>query len=696
MVMPDRNNSESEFDNFKTKDEVLLRIILRTKELRLTLNTNDMDSPHRKDLAKRATMDRTSLPPPPPPPEGGPKTIQNLHRATTIDLPLTPSHSPTPPPPAQFADSDSESIPLPTKTPPTKRHFKLQNFMPSVSLEKIKEKVQKRTSRFRNHFTFDHSADDVDKDGEKDRPISATSEYDDEQWSDDSFDADYGEDFEEENNNAIDIAASADSVNGKSGEKDSVDVSLVSAPKFGGFSSELEGKLEQNRKQSESSSNGNDSLTSSPRHNRLPSANSENSFETAERKTEPDDEVKTVTKKGKVALRPPGRTKAPSLPSKPKGHFQRLSALNDDNKSPPLKSQPSEEGNDNVSVTDFLKKIKSAKKVNSDNEELMPALILDKPKISQKPVVSASRPISLLTKPSLPPKPKGKASEEASHKPENPVIKAKKQSKTSVSGVKPKVSPKRVQKDPVGKVNISKDIVDLDKVKPKPKPRATSPVRKMNFISQRKGYEHSEYVDLDELPSKEDMLNSMSDDHAYDEVYVSTQVPDRSSGDGAEMVDVPGHQEGKGVESNRKSPGYKPSAEKASPPRAFRKPLIEPNDTSIEDLYAKPMLLKKKSLSLANQSHIKEDPKSPKEKTLKYSSLSEVPLDLSQLSVPDVIECLSLLKMSKHADDFQDNEIDGTLLSDLDEAVLQSEFTFSQFDAKKLVKFTNGWRPKLK
>ena len=60
---------------------------------------------------------------------------------------------------------------------------------------------------------------------------------------------------------------------------------------------------------------------------------------------------------------------------------------------------------------------------------------------------------------------------------------------------------------------------------------------------------------------------------------------------------------------------------------------------------------------------------------------------------PDEIEkALSDLQLGHHADKFNESQIDGSLLFDLDEAVLR-DLGLSLFEARKLRKFVFGWRP---
>jgi len=69
--------------------------------------------------------------------------------------------------------------------------------------------------------------------------------------------------------------------------------------------------------------------------------------------------------------------------------------------------------------------------------------------------------------------------------------------------------------------------------------------------------------------------------------------------------------------------------------------------------------------------------------------------DVRELSTEEVSACLKLLKMSEHVGDFADKEVDGEMLSCLDETILVDEFHFSGFNAIKLMKFVKeGYVPR--
>ena len=78
-----------------------------------------------------------------------------------------------------------------------------------------------------------------------------------------------------------------------------------------------------------------------------------------------------------------------------------------------------------------------------------------------------------------------------------------------------------------------------------------------------------------------------------------------------------------------------------------------------------------------------------------YSSLSDVPKDVTSLNTIQMAECLGLLKLSPApCEKLLDSDVDGELLLALDQDVLQREFDFKKFEAIKLCRFAQGWRPK--
>ena len=69
--------------------------------------------------------------------------------------------------------------------------------------------------------------------------------------------------------------------------------------------------------------------------------------------------------------------------------------------------------------------------------------------------------------------------------------------------------------------------------------------------------------------------------------------------------------------------------------------------------------------------------------------------DIHTLSADDVYVCLQLLKMPEYADDLLHRDVDGEMLTSLDEAILVEELGFSRFNARKLLKFVyDGYRPR--
>jgi len=66
------------------------------------------------------------------------------------------------------------------------------------------------------------------------------------------------------------------------------------------------------------------------------------------------------------------------------------------------------------------------------------------------------------------------------------------------------------------------------------------------------------------------------------------------------------------------------------------------------------------------------------------------------LTVDDIADCLRQMNFHDHVDTFRRHDVDGTLLSSIDEEMLTSEFAMSRFEAKKLMMYVKeGWRPKV-
>ena len=72
--------------------------------------------------------------------------------------------------------------------------------------------------------------------------------------------------------------------------------------------------------------------------------------------------------------------------------------------------------------------------------------------------------------------------------------------------------------------------------------------------------------------------------------------------------------------------------------------------------------------------------------------LSEVPQDLSVLSVEDVGRVLRCLNMHKYVETFAKESVDGRFLVSL-ELEHFNALNVGSFHAKKLLNFINGWRP---
>lgn len=80
-----------------------------------------------------------------------------------------------------------------------------------------------------------------------------------------------------------------------------------------------------------------------------------------------------------------------------------------------------------------------------------------------------------------------------------------------------------------------------------------------------------------------------------------------------------------------------------------------------------------------------------------WKTLDDVPenLDISQLSVDDVVRCLELLNLQSFVSFFRQMTVDGQMLLQLDKAMLVDDFGLSKLDALRLTMFINRWRPNI-
>ncbi|XP_061178542.1 uncharacterized protein LOC133187196 isoform X2 [Saccostrea echinata] len=68
---------------------------------------------------------------------------------------------------------------------------------------------------------------------------------------------------------------------------------------------------------------------------------------------------------------------------------------------------------------------------------------------------------------------------------------------------------------------------------------------------------------------------------------------------------------------------------------------------------------------------------------------------IPSMSVSEVTYWLGVLKLEQYADTFKENDVDGVLLSELDDSILKNEFGMSRFHAIKLRKFiSEGYIPR--
>ncbi|KAK2166810.1 hypothetical protein LSH36_35g08008 [Paralvinella palmiformis] len=103
--------------------------------------------------------------------------------------------------------------------------------------------------------------------------------------------------------------------------------------------------------------------------------------------------------------------------------------------------------------------------------------------------------------------------------------------------------------------------------------------------------------------------------------------------------------------------------------------------------------LTNKLTSKKNQGTLIELPVSTSRRKSEINAFEDIPKDISNLDSQAIGQCLALLHLSSHRRRFEEDQVDGCLLLELDADLLQTDFGFSKFEALKLMKFAHGWRP---
>ncbi|XP_029431440.1 uncharacterized protein LOC115075287 isoform X2 [Rhinatrema bivittatum] len=89
-------------------------------------------------------------------------------------------------------------------------------------------------------------------------------------------------------------------------------------------------------------------------------------------------------------------------------------------------------------------------------------------------------------------------------------------------------------------------------------------------------------------------------------------------------------------------------------------------------------------------------PTIPVSKNQRIQHIKEIPKDLHHLDVEEVCDCLCLLNMNQYREAFREGQIDGQLLFDLDQEMMQKCLGMNNLHIAKLLKFRDGWRPNVK
>jgi len=84
----------------------------------------------------------------------------------------------------------------------------------------------------------------------------------------------------------------------------------------------------------------------------------------------------------------------------------------------------------------------------------------------------------------------------------------------------------------------------------------------------------------------------------------------------------------------------------------------------------------------------------PAQRQRTFSSVDDIPSDLTSLSAADVSKCIVLLGIGQQqADLLHKQGVDGQQLTTLTEDQLTKQFQLTPLDANKLARFSRGWRP---
>ena len=148
-------------------------------------------------------------------------------------------------------------------------------------------------------------------------------------------------------------------------------------------------------------------------------------------------------------------------------------------------------------------------------------------------------------------------------------------------------------------------------------------------------------------------------------------------------------------------PMSRPGPKPALPPRSQENPIYPCKSTEEEESSRSKCddeILKKQTFNIADQKS--ENTAMPQESVKTHtkkrigSAIQQIPQDISQMSVDDVVSCIEQLGLDKHALEFSVRGVDGFLLCQLTKEAFMN-MGLEEFDVIKLMAFINGWRPKM-
>ncbi|XP_072175962.1 uncharacterized protein [Diadema setosum] len=125
------------------------------------------------------------------------------------------------------------------------------------------------------------------------------------------------------------------------------------------------------------------------------------------------------------------------------------------------------------------------------------------------------------------------------------------------------------------------------------------------------------------------------------------------------------------------------------PPLPKPKPAVPPKSSNPPEPPFRPPVVSRAGTKVGTAQLVTRD-----EKTSRYTHISEYPADLTGLTIDDMCQALTLLRLEKYEDRIREHKVDGELAKELTADILKSDFGMNALDSMKLNKFIHdNWRP---